>query len=402
MPNTWIKRTIEAYFTYQWGGLDLFPVWLVLGPRQIGKSSLLMQLGSDRNYISFDDLETRMRAKADPLSFAREIKLPISTDEIQYAPEVLEAIKVLVDKDKTPGAVWITGSQNFQVMKGVRESLAGRVAILNLYGFSDEEKDYNFSTPQNYFAKLFNSNFPKIFDIQDNSSRELYLSSYLQTYVERDVVELLGINKRREFELFLKICALRTGQIINFADLARDAGISPITAKEWINLLEDSFLIKLVSPYFNNRNKRLIKSPKLYFLDMGLCAYLCGWKSSEMLRLGPMGGAALETHVFSNLLKYFRHRLKDFNISFYRTRDGAEVDFLLETDKGTLAIEVKNGIPEKKDLLKLESLFEEVTNLSSGVVLSLTLQQERPATHPLDWNYFPLNTGIQRWFDLLK
>ena len=135
---------------------------------------------------------------------------------------------------------------------------------------------------------------------------------------------------------------------------------------------------------------------------MGLCAYLCGWKSSEMLRLGPMGGAALETHVFSNLLKYFRHRLKDFNISFYRTRDGAEVDFLLETDKGTLAIEVKNGIPEKKDLLKLESLFEEVTNLSSGVVLSLTLQQERPATHPLDWNYFPLNSGIQRWFDLLK
>jgi uncharacterized protein len=355
MPNAWIEREFEPLMAVPSPGLALFPVWLLLGPRQVGKSSLLKRCGPGRQYINLDDLATRARANADPVFFARELRPPLIIDEIQYAPELLSPIKQLADSISDPGAIWLTGSQSFQVMRGVRETLAGRVALLNLFGLSDREKQLaaDAQTPQGYFEALLRTGFPKLWQVADADARELYLSSYTQTYIERDVRELMQVDRRREFELFLRLCALRTGCLVNFDELARSAGVSAPTVKSWLSVLEDSFLIRLVPPEHGNRSKRLVKSPKLYFLDMGLAAYLAGWRTAELLRLGPQAGAAFETHVFSELVKRFKYRAQELDIRFWRTRDGEEIDLLLEHRGRIHPIEVKLGMPRASALPSL-------------------------------------------------
>ncbi len=338
----------------------------------MGKTSLLRHCAKEgRQFISLDDLSTRVRARQDPALFCREIQAPVLIDEIQYAPELLSALKVIADADPTrPGAVWLTGSQNFSVMKGVQESLAGRVGIVNLLGLSDGEKKIQ-RTPQSVFESILETGFPKLRGVGEDEGRSLYLSSYLQTYVERDVCELLGIQKRREFEVFLKLCALRTAQVVNYDDLASNAGVSPSTAKEWLSLLEDSFLVKLVHPHHGNKSKRLIKSPKLYFLDAGLAAYLAGWHDTEMARLGPMSGALLETHVCSEIMKFHANRAQPAQIHFWRTRDGEEIDFLVESGGRVTPLEVKQGAPNARKLPALQKIRE--ANWENGIVLSLAL-----------------------------
>lgn len=379
MSDYWISREIEKVFRDPRSPLRLFPIWLIIGPRQVGKSSVLQKIGQEnnRNYISLDDLETRTRANYDPALFLRELVYPVTIDEIQYAPILLSGLKHRVDQSKIPGEVWLSGSQNFEVMRGVRESLAGRVAILNLFGLSTFEK----IASNNVTNKLFNNNpieifnniiettFPKLYRVQDEGTRSLFLSSYIQTYIERDVRELLGIQKRREFEIFVKLCAVRTGQILNFDELARDSGISAVTAKEWIGVLEDSFLIKLIYPYYNNRSKRLIKSPKLYFTDTGLAAYLAGWRQVEQLRLSPVSGFFFENYVFSNILATLSAKLRDFQIHFWRTRDGQEIDFLIETLGCCYPIEVKMGSVKPQELLNLDKIKS--PNWSTGTIISL-------------------------------
>jgi predicted AAA+ superfamily ATPase len=350
--------------------LRLFPVWLLLGPRQVGKSSLLKRCAGTRRFVDLDNLDVRARANQDPELFMRGLEPPLLIDEIQYAPQLLSPIKRMADRDPGPGAVWLTGSQNFSVMEGVKETLAGRVAIVNLFGLSDEEKGIRPGSPAAYFSGILQTTFPKLSGMTAPDARELYLSSYVQTYIERDVRELLRIEKRREFEIFLKMCALRTAQVVNYDDLARNAGISPVTAKNWLSLLEDSFLIKLVPPYCSNRSKRLIKSPKLYFLDMGLCAHLAGWRDSEALRLGPWGGAAFETHVFGEILRRLRHRLQEAEIHFWRTRDGQEIDFLVDVSGRSFPIEVKMGRPKPSDLAPLAVISD--PNWEQGQVVSLS------------------------------
>lgn len=357
--------------------LRLFPVWLLLGPRQIGKSSLLKRCSSRRTVIDLDDLDTRARANQDPELFMRGLEPPILIDEIQYAPKLLSPIKRLADRNPGPGAVWLTGSQNFSVMEGVTETLAGRVAIFNLFGLSDEEKGPVGPGPTRYFQRIAETGFPRLLGVSDAAARELYLSSYVQTYVERDVRELLRIEKRREFEVFLKMCALRTAQVVNHESLARDAGVSSATVKGWLSLLEESFLIRLVQPYHSNRTKRLIKSPKLYFLDMGLAAHLAGWRDPETMRLGPMGGAAFETHIFGCILRRFRHRLREVDIHFWRTRDGQEIDFLVEFADRCFPVEVKMGRCESKDLPRLSSMRER--HWAAGQVVSLSAPEGRRA-----------------------
>lgn len=369
MPG-WIKRTLESALKDPASALRLFPVWLILGPRQAGKSSLLRRCGPDRQLVDLDDLDTRARANADPELFARGLKPPLLIDEIQYAPKLLSPVKRMADAGPGAGAVWLTGSQNFAVMEGVTETLAGRVAILELLGLSDEEKGLSGATPAEYFEAMAESSFPKLRGETDRAARELYLASYIRTYAERDVRELLRIEKRREFEIFLKMCALRTAQIVNHDALARDVGVSAVTIKEWLSLLEESFLIKLVAPYHSNRTKRLVKSPKLYFLDMGLAAYLAGWRDPEMLRLGPMGGAALETHVFANMVRRFCHRAVEADFHFWRTRDGQEVDFLVEAGGKCFPIEVKMGRPSLGDLVSLGRIRD--AGWEKGQVVSLS------------------------------
>jgi len=383
MPNGWIKRDFEEILASSSSTLRLFPVWLLLGPRQVGKSSLFLHLKEpSRSYINLDDINVRIRAQTDPELFLKDFTSPLLIDEIQYAPQLLSPVKRRADQTGKSGVVWLTGSQSFEVMKGVQESLAGRVAILNLFGLSDHEKQIHTSRPVEYFSSILETTFPKLFREVDPNARDLYLSSYLQTYIERDIRELLGIQKRREFELFVKMCALRTAQIINYDSLARDVGVSPVTIKEWLSLLEDSFLIRIVPPYYSNRNKRLMKSPKIYFLDAGLAAYLAGWKDPEMIRLGPMAGAIFETHIFGNILRTFRHRAKDMQIYFWRTRDGDEIDFLVETGSRIYPLEVQLSRPHSKELLPLKPLRE--SNWQEGAVVSLSEESSGIRVHS-DW-----------------
>lgn len=370
-PSIWIQRDFEGLLESA-SSLGPFSVLLLLGPRQVGKSSLLNRctpLGTQM--VNLDDLDVRTRANQDPALFSRELEVPLLIDEIQYAPALLSQVKILADRFPRELKIFLTGSQSFEVMRGVRESLAGRVAILNLFGLSLSEKGLSDQTsPIEFFKEFFIGTFPAL-RTSENPVWTRYMSSYVQTYVQRDVGELLGIQKRREFELFLKACALRTGQLINYEELARDSSVSAATAKEWLSILEDSFLIRLVHPYFNNRTKRLIKTPKLYFLDTGLCAYLAGWRDSEQIRVGPWAGAFFETAVFGELVRYFSHRGLDYQIHFWRDKDGNEVDFLVETEGRIYPIEVKLGTPNPRDLCSLERL--QVPDIEDGTVVSLAM-----------------------------
>ena len=376
MPINWIERTFQPVLTTPADQLRLFPVWLLLGPRQVGKSSLLHKCAGAHAYVNLDDLATRERANQDPALFVRELRPPFTIDEIQYAPCLLSPIKQLVDAgDLAPGAIRLTGSQNFQVMAGVTETLAGRVAMLNLLGLSDEEKRVPLNLPPDgYFQRLLETGFPRLDGIDDRATRDLYLSSYMQTYIERDIRELLRIEKRREFETFVKLCALRTGQIVNYHDLARDANVSPATVKDWLSVLEDGFLIKLLPPYFTNRTRRMTKSPKLYFLDAGLSAWLGGWRTAPEARLGPMGGALFETHVLADVLKRFRHRAREVQVHFWRTRDGQGIDFLVENDGKTFPIEVELGSPRYAALPALDRIAG--PGWQEGQVVSLVAEAE--------------------------
>ena len=380
----WIDRTFQPLLTAPAEHLRLFPVWLLLGPRQVGKSSLLHKCADGHAYVSLDDLVTRERANRDPVLFVRELTPPFVIDEIQYAPRLLGPIKQLVDAGGIePGDVRLTGSQSYQVMEGVTETLAGRVAILNLLGLSGEEKALPANLPpDDYFRGILETGFPKLRGTADRATRDLYLSSYVQTYIERDIRELARIEKRREFETFVKLCALRTGQIVSYDDLSRDAGVSAATAKSWLSLLEDGFLIRLLSPYFTNRTRRMTKSPKLYFLDAGLAAWLGGWRSAPQARLGPLGGALFETHMLAEVIKYFRHRAREVDIHFWRTRDGQEIDFLIEADGRTWPVEVKLGSPRYDRLPRLERIAE--PNWEGGQVVSLAAPAE-PVRITEDW-----------------
>ena len=396
MPDTWIERTFQPLLTGPAEHLRLFPVWLLLGPRQVGKSSLLHRCAGGHTYISLDDLDTRERANRDPVLFVKDLTPPFVIDEIQYAPRLLSPIKQMVDAGRLePGAIRLTGSQSYQVMEGVTETLAGRVAILNLLGLSDEEKALSpILPPDDYFGRILETGFPRLCGTEDRAARDLYLSSYVQTYIERDIRELLRIEKRREFETFVKLCALRTGQIVNYDDLARDAGVSAATAKSWLSLLEDGFLIRLLPPYFTNRTRRMVKSPKLYFLDAGLAAWLGGWRTAEAARLGPMGGALFETHLLAEVIKRFRHRAREVDIHFWRTRDGQEIDFLIESDGRTWPVEVKMGSPRYDRLPSLQRLAE--PGWQAGQVVSLAAPAD-PVRIADDWTLCPpraLDLGI--------
>ena len=383
----WFRRTYEQILRRPTEALRLFPVWLFLGPRQVGKGSLLRRCAEpDRQIVNLDDLATRGRAHRDPALFAADLRLPLLIDEIQYAPALLSAIKQLADRPTTPpGAIWLTGSQSFEVMHGVQESLAGRVAVLNLFGLSDEEKGTAPTTPKEAFERIWSTSFPKLQGVSGTDAVDLYLSSYLQTYIERDVRELLGIQKRREFEIFVRMCALRTGQVLNTVEIARDAGISPNTAKEWISLLEDSFLIRLVHPHHTNRTLRMIKSPKLYFLDAGLAAWLAGWRDPETLRLSPLAGAIYEPQVFGELLRHYRHRARKVDITYWRTRDGEEIDFLVEAAGRICPIEVKMGTPDARGLPRLERMSDSRWDVGRVVSLLHLAPDSLPATIAAGW-----------------
>lgn len=359
---------------------EQFPVLMLTGPRQVGKTTLLQHLAEEsRRYVTLDDPAARVLAKQDPLLFLQRYEPPVLIDEIQYAPELLPIIKLLVDRLRKPGLIWLTGSQQFQLMRGISETLAGRVAILNLLGFSNRERHrLSLDLPpfvpsagelkrrdrvsvrlglKDVYRDIWMGSFPALVagPVRD---RDLFYSSYLQTYLQRDVRDLTQVGDEAAFLRFLKACASRTAQMLNLTDLARDADVAVNTAKKWISILQTSFQVVLLQPYHTNVTKRLVKTPKLYFLDTGLSAYLTEWSSSATLEAGAMSGAVFETYVFAEVLKSWWNHGKQPQLYYYRDKDGKEIDMLILRDRRFFPLEVRKSSHPGRDAVRHFVLLE--------------------------------------------
>jgi predicted AAA+ superfamily ATPase len=385
------QRTLEPFIKK---ASAQFPVLLVTGARQVGKTTLLRHLsGTERTYLSLDDPGLAQLAREEPLLFLQRFTPPLLIDEIQYAPQLLPFIKLHVDKYQKMGEFWLTGSQQFQLMRGVSESLAGRVGIVQLLGLSLRERQDNafndwpfLPTPKQLeqrlktsqplslkevFRLIWQGSFPAL-DLPPVKDRDLFYSSYVQTYLQRDVRDLARVGDEWAFLKFLRAAAARSAQLLNLSDMARDVGISPTTAKQWLSILETSGIIHLLQPYHVNIAKRLIKTPKLFFLDTGLAAYLTEWTSPETLEAGAMAGSMLETFIFSEILKSYWHHGKHSPLYYYRDKDTKEIDLLIVQDNKIYPIECKKtGFPDKAALRHFNVLERLQTPIESGAVICL-------------------------------
>ncbi len=345
---------------------------LVTGPRQVGKTTLLRNLMTDnRNYVTLDDLEERRLAQNDPALFLELHELPILIDEVQYAPELFSYIKIAIDNDAAPGSFWLTGSQAFKMMELAQESLAGRVAILHMSSLSQHEiygsgENIPFTielaslkarkltgTPANMeelYMRIWNGSMPGLISGKF-TDRNVFYSSYLQTYIERDVSESVALTDKLQFQDFIRAAACRAGQMLNIHTIAQDVGISDDTAKRWLQVLEKSDIIFYLRPYSNNLLKRTIKTPKLYFFDTGLVAYLTKYTSPEILQNGAINGSILENYVVSELMKSYHNAAQDCLLWYYRDKDNHEIDLIMESDGQLHPLEIKRSINPGSELI---------------------------------------------------
>ena len=370
-----------------------YPVVLVTGPRQVGKTTMLLKMmeGTNRRYVTLDDLNERNLAKTDPELFLQMHKPPVLIDEVQYAPELFSYIKIHVDKTHAPGDFWLTGSQVFKLMKGVQESLAGRVAVLSLTSLSQTEIYGGTMSPFTVdmdalseravgravadtitiFERIYKGSMPAIVS-GANSNSQIFYSSYLSTYIERDVRELSDAIDSLKFLRFITAVAARCGQMLNVADIARDADINQTQAKDWMGILETLGIIFYLHPYSNNLLKRLVKTPKLYFYDTGLVCYLTKWSNAETLVNGAMNGAVLENYVVAEIMKTYLNSGKEPYMYYYRDKDAKEIDIVIEHDGVLNPIEIKKTSNPGSELVKVFDLLDRSsTPREKGAVLCM-------------------------------
>ncbi len=340
-----------------------FPVLLLTGPRQVGKSTLLERIAEpERKRVSLDNPTVRALAQTDPELFLQRYAPPVLIDEVQYAPELFPYIKIIADRRRQPGDFWLTGSQMFRMMKNVTESLAGRAGIIPMLGLSSAEIDGRHPgafevdvsklterlaaakpmTVTEVFERIFKGSMPRLYELE-GVNRELYFESYLDTYLSRDIRALEQVGDLTAFLYFIRIVAARTATSVNYDSLAQDAGVSGPTAKKWLSLLVSCGIVGLVEPYFNNALKRVVKAPRMYFLDTGLCAYLMGWGSAAVLEASAMSGVFFETWVVSEIWKSYLNVGKRPPLFFYRDSNKKEIDLIICQDGVVYPIEIKKG-----------------------------------------------------------
>ena len=392
MTQTYIPRSLEPVLKK---AVSQFPVVVLVGPRQSGKTTLLRHLFGDQYpIVSLEPPDVRIAALNDPRGFLNLYPPPVVFDEIQYAPVLLPYIKEQVDAHRERhGQYLLTGSQNLLLMQQVTESLAGRAAVLKLLPLSTREvnhhpqrtlpweKEKASSLPaqpiRELWERILRGSYPEIVCNPDRDAR-LWQASYVQTYLERDIRNLRNIGDLTLFQTFLRALAARSAQILNLSDLARDVGVAVNTAKDWISILEASFQIFILRPYYANIGKRLVKAPKVYFTDTGLLCYLVGLRDIEHAASGPMGRAIFENLVVAELFKIYIHRGEEPALYYWRTAAGSEVDMVIETQDQLVPIEIKQSEtprPEMaKEIVNFQKDFEE--KASQGYVIhpgSMTL-----------------------------
>ncbi len=368
---------------------------LLTGPRQSGKTTMLRSLAEKedfvREYVTLDDLTIRDMAKNDPKLFLQLHKPPLLIDEVQYAPELFTYIKIYIDEHHNPGDFWMTGSQIFRLMRGVSESLAGRVALLHMSPLSSREiLGYNsapfsvsldglladskqikpVSTPD-LFKRIWQGSMPGLISGY-YTDRNVYYSSYVSTYIERDVKDISSNIDALKFNRFVTAVAARTSQLLNYNAIAEDADINIQTAKSWLNILETLGIIFLLHPYSNNVLKRTIKTPKIYFYDTGLVCYLTKWSSPETVEKGAMSGAILETYTVSEIIKSYQNAGLEPYIYYYRDRDAKEIDIVMEENGKLFPLEIKKtALPDKRLVRVFGVLDKSPLQIGSGAVLCM-------------------------------
>ena len=365
----------------------MFGAVLVTGSRQVGKTTLLRKVMPSAQWISLDDPILLNSAQEEASTFLKSYSLPVFIDEIQYAPQLFPQMKMLIDRSEEKGLFFISGSQQFHMMKNVSESLAGRVGIITLPGISlREEYQIDFSEPfipteeyfnrrreylcnisiQELWRKIHRGRMPQLVANEDHDWQMFY-GAYVRTYIERDVHDLTQVGDERKFLRFMISAAARTGSLLNLAELARDVGISQPTAERWLSVLVASNIVYLLQPYFNNIIKRAVKTPKIYFLDTGLAAYLTRWNTPETLQHGAMSGAFFESWIISEIVSsYYNKGILEPPLCFYRDKDMKEIDLLIERDGTLYPIEIKkHSDPTTKDIFAF-NVLDKISDIKRG------------------------------------
>lgn len=372
-----------------------YPVLSLTGPRQSGKTTLVRNLFSKYRYLTLEDLDMRRFANEDPRGFLEEYHEYVIFDEVQNCPDLFSYIQGVVDQDQLPGQFILTGSQNFLLLEKISQSLAGRSAIMHLLPFEIDELERAKKTPPSIEEMLVKGFYPRLYE-QSVKSQDWY-PNYIRTYIERDVRQIKNVHDLDTFQLFLKMCASRAGQLLDLTSLGNDCGISHNTAKAWLNILEASFIIFFLRPHHNNFNKRLVKTPKLYFYDTGLLCSLLGIHTPDQLHTHYLRGGIFETYVVSELKKQIYHKLSNSSLYFWRDHQGHEVDCLIEKGVNLTPIEIKSSKTISSSFFENLKYWKELagkTSENAFLVYAGDNTQKRSSAKVLSWREIRLDNII--------